>query len=131
MGKYIIKRLLWMIPVLIGVVTIVFLLNQMMPGDPARQLVGENATEEVYQAKREELGLNKPLVVQYGDYLFRLVTKGDLGTSYVTKQPVLKEILARMPTTMILAGLSIFFSVLFGVTLGVLAATWQNSVIDY
>ena len=120
-----------MIPVLIGVVTVAFLLNQMMPGDPARQLVGDNATDEVYQAKREELGLNKPLIVQYGDYLIGLVTKGDLGTSYVTKQPVLKEILVRMPTTMILAGLSMCLSVVLGVTLGVLAATWQNSIVDY
>ena len=70
MSRYILKRLLWMIPVLLGVVTITFILNQMMPGDPARQLVGETATEEVYQAMREELGLNKPLLEQYGDYLW-------------------------------------------------------------
>ena len=131
MSRYILKRLLWMIPVLLGVVTITFILNQMMPGDPARQLVGETATEEVYQAMREELGLNKPLLEQYGDYLWGLVSRGDLGTSYVTKQPVLDEILARMPTTMILAGLSVVFSVTLGVILGVLAATWQNSIIDY
>ena len=131
MGRYILKRLLWIIPVLIGVVTITFLLNQMMPGDPARQLVGENATAEVYEAKREELGLNKPLLAQYGDYLWGLVSRGDLGTSYTTKQPVLNEIMSRMPTTLLLAGLSVLFSVTLGVILGVMAATWQNSIIDY
>ena len=65
MYKYILKRLLMLIPVLIGVFTIAFILNQMMPGDPARQLVGETATEEAYQSMREPLGLNRPLIQQY------------------------------------------------------------------
>ena len=96
-----------LIPVLIGVFTIAFILNQMMPGDPARQLVGETATEEAYQSMREQLGLNRPLIQQYFDYLKNLVIHGDLGTSYTTKQPVMTEILGRMPTTLILAGLSV------------------------
>ena len=131
MGKYVLKRLLWMIPVLFGVITITFILSQMMPGDPARMLLGDTATEEVYQAKREEMGLNDPLIVQYGNYVWDLVSKGDLGTSYITKVPVATEIMSRMPTTMILAALSVAFSVIFGIILGVLAATFQNSVIDY
>mgnify|MGYP000125788317 FL=1 len=131
MYKYILKRLLMLIPVLIGVFTIAFILNQMMPGDPARQLVGETATEEAYQSMREQLGLNRPLIQQYFDYLKNLVIHGDLGTSYTTKQPVMTEILGRMPTTLILAGLSVLVSVGIGVPLGICAATWQNSPIDY
>ena len=120
-----------LIPVLIGVFTIAFILNQMMPGDPVRQLIGETSTEEIYQAMREKLGLNKPLIVQYWDYLVKLCTKGDLGVSYTTKQPVLLEIAQRMPTTMILAGFCVLFSLGVGIPLGIIAATWQNSAIDY
>ena len=65
MIKYVLKRLVQLIPVLIGVVTVVFILNQLMPGDPARLLAGETATEEAVEAMREEMGLNKPLIVQY------------------------------------------------------------------
>lgn len=131
MYKYILKRLLMMIPVLLGVFTIAFVLNQMMPGDPARQLLGERATVEAYEDLREQLGLNKPIVEQYVDYIINFVTKGDLGISFTTKKPVITEILDRMPTTMILAGLSVLLSVGIGVPLGIFAAIWQNSIVDY
>ena len=81
MSKYILKRLLQLIPVLIGVITIVFILNQLMPGDPARMLAGEGATEEAVERVRVEMGLDKPVIVQYINYLAGIVTRGDLGTS--------------------------------------------------
>ena len=80
MIKYVLK-LLQLIPVLIGVVTVVFILNQMMPGDPARLLAGETATEEAVQEVRKELGLDKPVIVQYFDYVGGIATRMDLGTS--------------------------------------------------
>ena len=131
MLKYIVKRLVLLIPVLIGVVTIVFVLNQLMPGDPARMMAGEGASEEAVEEIREEMGLNRPLIVQYVDYLIGVFTRGDLGTSYKTGEPVLKEVLDRMPTTLILAGISTLIAVGIGIPLGIAAATWQNTFIDY
>ena len=131
MSKYILKRLLQLIPVLIGVITIVFILNQLMPGDPARMLAGEGATEEAVERVRVEMGLDKPVIVQYINYLAGIVTRGDLGTSYKTGVPVLTEVLERLPTTMILAGISTLISVGIGVPLGIAAATWQNTLVDY
>ncbi len=131
MLKYIIKRLVLLIPVLIGVVTIVFILNQLMPGDPARMMAGEGASEEAVEALREEMGLNRPLLVQYVDYIVGIFTRGDLGTSYKTGAPVLTEVIERMPTTLILAGISILIAVGIGIPLGIAAATWQNTFIDY
>ena len=89
-----VRRLLIIIPVLWAVVTLVFLLIHIVPGDPARQLVGENATEEQYQIARAELGLDKPLASQYLDYCRGLV-RGDWGTNPATKEPVLGRITSR------------------------------------
>ena len=85
-----VRRLLIILPVLWAVVTLVFLLIHIVPGDPARQLVGENATEEQYQIARAELGLDKTLAAQYVDY-WRGLVRGDWGTNPVTKQPVLQR----------------------------------------
>lgn len=103
MYKYILKRLIMMIPVIVGVVTIVFIMNRLTPGNPARQLLGEDASEEAVEAMEEELGLNDPILVQYVKYVWNIVTKGDFGISYQTKQPVITEVLARFPTTFMLA----------------------------
>ena len=80
---------------------------------------------------RVEMGLDKPVIVQYINYLAGIVTRGDLGTSYKTGVPVLTEVLERLPTTMILAGISTLISVGIGVPLGIAAATWQNTLVDY
>src|SRR2546421_12786674 len=94
----ILKRLMIIIPVLWAVVTLVFLLIHIVPGDPAQTLVGENATQEQYQAARAELGLDKPLLTQYTDYWKGLV-RGDWGTNPVTRQNVLTRITSRYPAT--------------------------------
>ena len=119
-----------MIPVMIGVVTIVFILNALTPGDVAKDLAGQDATAEQVETLRHELGLDKPLAVRYVNYIWRLFTRGDLGTSYVTKQPILNEILARYPTTIKLAFLSILLAACIGIPLGVIAAVKQYTWID-
>src|SRR5260370_39174566 len=92
----VVRSLLVVLPVLWAVVTLVFLLIHIVPGDPARQLVGENATEEQYQTARAELGLDRPLLSQYTDY-WRGLVRGDWGTNPVTVQPVLSRMALRYP----------------------------------
>ena len=130
MYKYICKRILMMIPVIIGVSLLVFLVLKMTPGDPARVVAGSEADEATVEQIREELGLNKPVRQQYVDYMLNLL-HGDMGTSYTTNKPVAEEILARMPTTFILAFAGVFVAVLIGIPLGIISATKQYSILDY
>lgn len=130
MWRYIAKRLLMLIPVLLGVIFIIFALNEITPGNPARELAGDMATEEDIAQLQEEMGLNRPFLVRFGSYVFNLVTKGDLGTSYQTKQPVFDEVMERLPTTLLLTVLSTAFMVIVGVPLGIISATRQYSVLD-
>ena len=123
------RRLLVVIPVLWAVVTLVFLLIHIVPGDPALTLVGENASQEQYQAARAELGLDKPLLTQYTDYLNGLV-RGDWGTNPVTHEPVLKRIAARYPATIKLAITAMIIATLVSIPLGVTAATHKGSPVD-
>lgn len=130
MIKYILRRLVMMLPVLLGVSFVVFSMMYFTPGDPARIILGEAAKEHEVEAKREELGLNKPFFVQYGNYIKKIVLHGDFGTSYTTGRSVTEEILQRFPTTMLLAGLSIAIAVLIGIPAGIVAATRQYSTFD-
>lgn len=131
MLKYIVKRLLAIIPVVLGVLLIVFSVMRMAPGDPAMAALGNRYTEEQYEAKREELGLDRPFLVQFGDYVVGVVTRFDLGTSYKSNRSVNTEILERLPVTLRLGLTGIVITVLLGVPLGVLAAVKQYSVGDY
>ena len=97
MGRYVGKRILLMVPVLMGVTLLIFLLLHFTPGDPARMQLGTLATEEEILAQREKMGLNDPLVVQFGRYLKNLVTDLDLGVSYTSGRPVTTEIFSRYP----------------------------------
>lgn len=130
MLRFIGKRLLMMIPVVLGVIIIVFTMMYITPGDPARAMLGETALEEDVLALREELGLDDPYFVRLGRYVKNLLLHGDLGISYTTKQPVMTEILARFPTTFWLSFLSVVIAVGVGIPLGVLSATKQYSVFD-
>ncbi|MDE7011481.1 MAG: ABC transporter permease [Oscillospiraceae bacterium] len=130
MWKYILKRLLMMIPVLLGVLLLVFMLNAFSPGDPATQLVGENASAEAIEAMREQLGLNKPVVQRFIDYAAGVVTRLDLGTSYQSRCPVRDEILERFPTTALLAALSMLLAIAIGLPAGIISATKQYSLFD-
>ena len=129
MPVYILRRLLQMIPVMIGVTLVVFLIMQLVPGDPARMLAGEGASPEQIEAIRNSLGLNRPLWVQYFSYLGN-VLQGDFGKSIVTSSPVLEEILIRLPTTIELALASIFVAITLGLLAGIVSATKQNTVAD-
>lgn len=130
MHKYIAKRLLMMIPVLLGITILVFLMLHLTPGDPARSMLGDTASPEEIAALREELGLNDNLVVQYGRYMKDLIFHGSLGISYVSGREVMSEILNRFPTTILLTLCGIVVTVLIGVPTGIIAAVKQNSWMD-
>lgn len=125
----ILRRVLLLLPVLWAVVTLVFLLIHIVPGDPARALVGENATEEQVQAVRAQLGLDKPLPAQYKDYWLGLA-RGDWGENPVTRQKVFDRITSRYPATIRLALAAMFIAILISIPLGVTAATHRGSAID-
>ncbi len=130
LGTYVLRRLLQMIPVLLGVVFLVFLLLHLVPGDPAIVMAGERASPEQLEQMREQLGLNDPVYVQYLRYLGNAL-QGDLGVSVRNDRPVTQEIFSsRYWITIQLAILSIMLSVVIGVTAGVLSAVWRNRAID-
>ncbi|CAI8907235.1 nickel ABC transporter permease [Brevibacillus sp. BC25] len=129
MFVYIIRRLLQMIPVLLGVILVVFLIMQMVPGDPAVLLAGEGASEETIANMRTQLGLDQPIMVQYAQYVMN-VFQGDLGTSLRSNLPVWDEIMARLPATIELAVASIFVTVVLGMIAGIISATKQYSAAD-
>jgi peptide/nickel transport system permease protein len=130
MLRYIEQRLVAAAITLFGVTIIVFLMLHLLPGDPARVIAGLLATEEDVAHLRTQLGLNQPLIVQYGNFLGNLL-HGNLGISARTSQPVLDEVLARLPATLQLALLSTAIASFFGIIGGVIAATHHNSIIDY
>lgn len=131
MIRYVIKRLLMLIPVLVCVVFIVFTINYISPGDPVSSIVGAEATMEQRAEVRESLGLNDPFFVQFGRYLYNLVTRFDLGTDFITGRPVREEIFERLPTTLTLTLVSIAVASVLGITLGIISATKQYSIFDY
>ncbi len=121
MAKYIVKRLMMLIPVLLGVSIIVFFLLRVCAPDPAPVVLGQHATEASMNEWREANGLNKPVVTQYIDFLKGALT-GDFGTSYYTKKPVLEEIGSRFPATLEIAKFAIIIASLLGIAIGVFAA---------
>lgn len=129
MWKYIIKRILTLIPVLIGVTLIVYLIMSFAPGDPAVTILGDQATPEAIVQLREEMHLNDPVLVQYGRYIINLV-QGDMGTSYKTKNAVSMEISSRFPNTLKLSLVAVILSVALAIPLGIVAAVKQNTFID-
>ena len=131
MGKYVLKRVLLMIPVLLGVIFIVFTINHFMPGDPVISLLGTNYTQEQYDAKEAALGLDKPFLEQFFIYVKNVVTKLDLGTSYQTNRSVSTEILERFPITLKLGVLGILVTIVVGIPFGIISATKQYSALDY
>jgi peptide/nickel transport system permease protein len=130
MVMLILKRLLFAVPSLIGVVIITFLLTRALPGDPAAYFAGPAATKEAVEEIRVKLGLDKPLIVQFGQYVTDL-GRGDLGNSLTTGQPVAKEIAARLPASAELTLLGLIASMLIAVPLGILAATRPGSWVDH
>ena len=131
MIRFIVKRILWMIPTVLGVLLIIFTINELMPGDPASAALGTNYTEELYQQKREEMGLNRPFLTRYADYVVGFFTEFDLGTSYSSLRPVRTLILERIWVSIKLGLLGSVITVVFGILIGVISAVKQYSVLDY
>lgn len=124
------NRLIVSIPVMIGSLTLVFLIIHWLPGDPAQMIAGEDAAPERIAYLRGQFGLDRPLWEQYASYLWKSL-QGDFGHSFANSQPVLDRLLAQLPATLSLALLSTIFAVIVGLLLGVLSAVYQNRVLDY
>lgn len=130
MIKYILRRILLVIPVMLGVSFLVFTMIHFTPGDPVITILGETASQESIDQLREELGLNDPFLVQYFNYVRNIVVDQDMGRSYVTNRPVANEIITKFPNTLRLALLGVLVSVSIGVPLGILSAVKQYTWID-
>lgn len=129
LGRYLLKRLLFVIPQLIGITFITFVSIRLIPGDPARLIAGPNATEATLAQITSDLGLDRPLIVQYFIYLGDLL-QGDLGTSYLTKAPVADDIIKRLPATLELLIASLFIAFTAGVVIGAYLAFHRGSLVD-
>ncbi|MEW6267453.1 MAG: ABC transporter permease [Thermodesulfobacteriota bacterium] len=130
MIKFVANRLLLSIPTLLAVLTIVFLIARVIPGDPATVILGDSASQEALQNLRHRLGVDQSLLKQYFDFLLGAL-KGDLGDSLVTGTPVIREVWNVLPYTIDLTIAGVFIGVLFGVPLGIVTALKRNSAIDF
>lgn len=130
MGRYVLKRLGFLVIVVLGATTIVFILSHMISGDPARVALGPDATQEMVVAYRQQHGLNQPILVQYGLYLRNLL-RGDLGTSILTNKPVSSELATFLPATIELMLASVLVSVVLAVPLGILSAVRRGTWYDH
>jgi peptide/nickel transport system permease protein len=128
-GAYAIKRFLTIVPVLIGISLIVFSFIHLIPGDPAVAMLGERATPQRVAEVRAQLGLDRPLSIQYIIYVGK-VLRGDLGASILRGDPVLRDLVRRFPATVELATSAILIAITVGVPMGIIAAVWRNSLFD-
>ncbi len=129
-SKFVAKRLGQLVLVLLGVTLVTFLVSHVVPGDPARMLIGQRADEQTLAAMRQALGLDKPVWIQYLNYLWGLI-HGDLGTSIRTQRPVLNELLSFFPATVELTLFAMGFAVSIGILLGLLSATFRDTLTDH
>ena len=126
MAKYILKRILWIVPVCLGVLLIVFSISYFAPGDPVMSMLGASGyTPEAYASLKHELGLDQPFFAQYFRYIVNIVTKFDFGNSYTYGHAVSGEIISRIGITVKLGVLSVIVTTLIGVPFGVISATKQ------
>lgn len=131
MGKYILKRLLWMIPIILGVTILVFTMMTFCPGDPAQIILGTTATEANLAAKRTELGLDQPFFIRLAQYMSDVFLHFDMGSSWTTNIDIMSSIGERMPRTLMLALVTLIIAYGLGIPLGILAATHQNKWQDH
>src|SRR5206468_811322 len=123
-------RLVWFVPTLLGLLVVTFVISRVIPADPVALVAGETATPAQVEALRRELGYDRPLPVQFVDYVARLV-RGDMGTSIFTRRPIAEDLAHRLPATIELTVVAMVVSVLVGIPLGVLSALWRNSLLDH
>lgn len=131
MFKYILKRLLWMIPIILGVTILVFTMMTFCPGDPAEIILGTTATEADLLAKRVELGLDQPFLVRLAQYMSDVFLHFDMGNSWITNIDIMSSIAERMPRTLVLALVTLIIAYGLGIPLGIMAATHQNKWQDH
>lgn len=129
MYKFILRRLLLLVPIIIGVTFIVFSIMSLTPSSPGRIVLGPMASEEAVEKLDHKFGYDKPFIIRYFDYMLGAI-KGDLGLSYITERPVIKEIVPRFPRTLQLSLLSIICAAIIGIPIGILSAVKQYSAID-
>ena len=131
MSRFLLQRVLLLIPTLFGVLLVTFLLLYVAPGDPVQAMVGERADPETLARLRAELHLDDPLYRQFGHYVGG-VLRGNLGTSYITRRPIIRDLLERFPATLRLAGAAMLFAAAVGISVGILGAwrpgTWMDRV---
>ena len=130
MARYVLKRILWIIPTVLGVLFIVFTINRLGPGDPVLVELGSNYTQEQYDEVEARLGLDKNFVVQFYNYVKGIVLHRDLGRSYATGRPVAREIAAKFPVTLKFGLVGSIITVLLGVPFGIVSAVKQYSLAD-
>ncbi len=130
MWRYIVKRLLWLVIIVLCVAVLIFTVLWFVPGDPAKIILGTEAPAADIEALREQMGLNKPFIVQLGTFMRDIFLRFDFGISYIYKVPVIKEFGIRLPRTALLGGISLVLNMLFGIPLGILAAKKRNSILD-
>jgi len=126
MGRYVLRRLLQMIPVVLGVTILVFTIMYFIPGDPVKIMLGPEATHDQIEAMRQKLGLNDPYLVRLGKFVGNIVLRFDFGESWVYNTPVTVELLRRFPRTLTIAAVCILLQILVGIPLGILAAVKHN-----
>lgn len=130
MLRFVARRLLLTVPVLVGVATLVFSLIHLIPGDPAQAMLGETASPQDVDELRARLGLDQPLLTQYGSFL-KGVAQGDLGRSLRSNEPVVPELLARLPATAELALAAMLVAIAIAIPLGVAGAVWKGTIVDH
>ena len=130
MGRYLGKRLASTIPLLLVISFVVFMFIHMIPGDPARLVAGQDATKEDVAVVREQLGLDEPLLVQYGKYMKGLFT-GDLGSSIKNGKTVVETIAPRLKPTIMLTFSSMIWAAIIGIAIGIIAAVFHGRILDY
>ena len=130
MIRYVGKRLLLLIPVLLGVAFIIFTIMAIQPGDPGRMILGASATQEAVDLLNEQLGVNRPFLTRFFDYLYNAIFRLDFGTSYRTSQPVFNDVFSRVGTSLKIAFNGIAMATIIGVPLGILSAVKQYSFVD-
>ena len=130
MAKYILRRMLFLIPVVLGVSFIVFTMLYLTPGDPAALVLGDQASKEQVEILRQEMGLDQPFLVQYANYIKRMVIYQDIGRSYITNRPVLTEIAGTFLITLKLSLTAVVFAILIGIPAGIISAIKPYSLFD-
>ena len=131
MGKFILKRLLYMIPVLLGVAFLVFAILSLTPGDPGTIILGITAKPEDIASLNEQFGYNKPFLIRFFSYIKDIVLHFNLGVSYQTREPVINDIMARFPNTLKLTIFSMSLSAIIGISFGIISAVKQYSALDH